>query len=202
MILLHAVARHTSTSEVYGGISEDQRPGPFRRFRATGFPGWYWRGLRIVSTCPVPKLVSCCWPGVSCSLGCSAVLADQAAEDLPAFDPGRDIDVSARRPRQLLPQALTRTMPVVMTGELGQDLAEVPFAEDQHVIEALAPQCSHEPCGCRILCHLTHATWAYSWIRPPSRSRRRTRTFAPSTGGSSRPAGGLWWSVRCGRWTL
>jgi hypothetical protein len=38
----------------------------------------------------------------------------------------------------------------------------------------------------------THATWAYSWIRPPSRSRRRIRTFAPGTGGCSRPAGGLW----------
>ena len=24
-----------------------------------------------------------------------------------------------------------------------------------------------------------YATWAYSWIRPPSRSRRRTRTFCP-----------------------
>ncbi len=27
-----------------------------------------------------------------------------------------------------------------------------------------------------------HATCEYSWIRPPSRTRRRTRTFAPGAG--------------------
>ena len=47
-----------------------------------------------------------------------------------------------------------------------------------------------------------HATWVYSWIRPPSRSRRRTRTLLRRAGGCSRPEGGLWRSVRCGRWTL
>jgi putative transposase len=47
-----------------------------------------------------------------------------------------------------------------------------------------------------------HATWAYSWIRPPGRSRRSTRTHALSAGGSVRPAGGLWFSARCGRWVL
>jgi hypothetical protein len=31
-----------------------------------------------------------------------------------------------------------RTMPVIVPGILGQDLAEMPLAEDQHVIEALA----------------------------------------------------------------
>ena len=44
-----------------------------------------------------------------------------------------------------------------------------------------------------------YATWAYSRIRPPSRSRRRTRTSGSIMGGRSRPAGGLWQSVRCGR---
>ena len=34
------------------GISEGQRPGPCRRFRATGFPGRSWRRLRIVSIAP------------------------------------------------------------------------------------------------------------------------------------------------------
>src|SRR5690348_7731646 len=47
-----------------------------------------------------------------------------------------------------------------------------------------------------------YATWAYSWIRPPSRSRRRTRTFAPGAGGCGRPAGGPCCSARCGRWEL
>ena len=47
-----------------------------------------------------------------------------------------------------------------------------------------------------------HATWEYSWIRPPSRSRRRTRILAPAAGGPWRPAGGFWCSVLCGRWVL
>ena len=44
-----------------------------------------------------------------------------------------------------------------------------------------------------------YATWAYSRIRPPSRSRRKTRTFARRAGGCGRPAGGLCCSARCGR---
>ena len=36
-----------------------------------------------------------------------------------------------------------------------------------------------------------YATWAYSRIRPPSRSRRRTRTFGSAMGGRSRLAGAL-----------
>jgi transcriptional regulator with XRE-family HTH domain len=47
-----------------------------------------------------------------------------------------------------------------------------------------------------------YATWEYSWIRPPSRSRRRTRTSAPDAGGRGRPAGGLCCSARCGRCEL
>jgi hypothetical protein len=47
-----------------------------------------------------------------------------------------------------------------------------------------------------------YATWEYSWIRPPSRSRRRTRDVAPGAGGCGRPAGGPCCSVRCGRWEL
>ena len=47
-----------------------------------------------------------------------------------------------------------------------------------------------------------HATWEYSWIRPPSRSRRRTRILAPAAGGLWRPAGGFWCSALCGRWVL
>jgi MmyB-like transcription regulator ligand binding domain len=47
-----------------------------------------------------------------------------------------------------------------------------------------------------------HATWAYSWIRPPSRSHLRTRAAGLIAGGCSRPSGGLWRSVRCGRCEL
>jgi hypothetical protein len=53
-------------------------------------------------------------------------------------------------------------------------------------------------CGCRIG-HLGHATWAYSCISPPSRSRRRTRSWDGNVGGWS---GAAWFSVRCGRWSL
>ena len=48
----------------------------------------------------------------------------------------------------------------------------------------------------------THATWAYSWVRPPSRSRRRTRALVPRAGGCTRLAGGFCRSGRCGRWPL
>jgi hypothetical protein len=44
-----------------------------------------------------------------------------------------------------------------------------------------------------------YAACEYSWIRPPSRSRRRPRRFAPGAGGLRRPAGGLWCRARCGR---
>ena len=55
----------------------------------------------------------------------------------------------AGRPAQrrfLLP-ALVWPVVVVVLGVPGQDLAEVPLAEDQHVIQALAAKCSYEPPG-------------------------------------------------------
>ena len=58
-----------------------------------------------------------------------------------------------------------------------------------------------DACGCRKLCHPTRPGHIHR-IRPPSRSRRRTRILTPSAGVSGRPAGGLWRSVRCGRWVL
>jgi hypothetical protein len=36
-------------------------------------------------------------------------------------------------------------MPVIVPGVLGQDLAEMSLAEDQHVVKALAAQRAHEP---------------------------------------------------------
>jgi hypothetical protein len=56
-------------------------------------------------------------------------------------------------------------------------------------------------CGCRIG-HPRHATWAYSCISPPSRSRRRTRSWDGNVGGGSGWSGAAWFSVRCGRWSL
>jgi hypothetical protein len=82
-----------------------------------------------------PKPVHRRWPGVSHLLGCSAIFANQAAEDLLALDPGGDIDgVAGLAQRRFLPQGLVRTAAVVVPGVFGQDAAEMPFAEDQYVI--------------------------------------------------------------------
>jgi hypothetical protein len=60
------------------------------------------------------------------------VFADQAAEDLPALDPGGDIDRVARLAlRGFLLQVLVRAVVVVVLGVLGQDVAEMLLAEDQ-----------------------------------------------------------------------
>jgi predicted SnoaL-like aldol condensation-catalyzing enzyme len=47
-----------------------------------------------------------------------------------------------------------------------------------------------------------HATCAYSWISPPSRSRRTTPRAGRMTDGSAGPSGGAWPRARCGRWPL
>jgi hypothetical protein len=49
--------------------------------------------------------------------------------------------------RRFLLQALVRPVAVVVLGVPGQDRAEMPLAEDQHVIQALAAKCAHEPLG-------------------------------------------------------
>jgi hypothetical protein len=56
-----------------------------------------------------------------------------------------------------------------------------------------------EPCRCRIG-HPPHAAWAYSWISPPSRSRRWSRRLAGGVGWGSGVRGAAWCSVRWGRW--
>jgi hypothetical protein len=83
-----------------------------------------------------------------CSLpsGCSPVLADQAVDDVRALDPAGYIDRLAGfvQRRSLVPR-LVRPVFVIMPRVLGQDTLEVPFAGDQQVVQALAPQCSREP---------------------------------------------------------
>ena len=79
----------------------------------------------------MPILFSSCRPGVSRSLGRSAVFADQATEDLPSLDPGGDIGRLAGPPlRRLLPQPLVWTMAVIVAAVFCQYAAEVPLAED------------------------------------------------------------------------
>jgi hypothetical protein len=47
-----------------------------------------------------------------------------------------------------------------------------------------------------------HATCEYSWIRPPSWSRGRTRMLSSAGAIWVLPSGGCWLRVRCGRWVL
>jgi hypothetical protein len=112
-------------------------------------PGHARRAVLRRRTDPVPRQNSfiAAELAFSCSLGCSVVLADQAAEDLRALDPGGEIDCSAGSARGFLPQALMRTVAVVVAGVLGQDLAEMALAEDQDVIEAFAAERADEPLG-------------------------------------------------------
>jgi len=66
---------------------------------------------------------------------------------------------------------------------LGRDLYTRFFgiaqAGQRRVVRAIASPRNHA-CGCREIMS-PHATWAYSWIRPP-RSRRRTRIPVTSAG--------------------
>jgi transposase len=57
------------------------------------------------------------------------------------------------------------------------------------------------PCGCQIF-GSPHATCAYSWTRPPSRSRRTTLPAGTKASGSPDPSGGACPNARCGRCTL
>jgi hypothetical protein len=62
------------------------------------------------------------------------------------LDPGSDIDTAARPvQRRVLLQALVRTVAVILPDVFGQHLAEMPLAEDHHVIQALAAERAHEP---------------------------------------------------------
>jgi hypothetical protein len=72
--------------------------------------------------------------------GCTA-----PADDAPALDPGGDIDgVAGLAQRRFLLQPLVRAVAVILSDVLGQHLPLVPLAEDQHVIQALTAQRSHE----------------------------------------------------------
>jgi hypothetical protein len=56
-------------------------------------------------------------------------------------------------------------------------------------------------CGCQIL-GSPHATCAYSWISPPSRSRRTTLPVGAKPAGSPGSSGAACPNARCGRWPL
>jgi len=67
------------------------------------------------------------------------VFADQAADGPSPLDPGSEIDgVAGLVQWRPLLSCLVRPVAVVVPGVLAQDVAEVPLAEDQDVVEALA----------------------------------------------------------------
>jgi acetyl esterase/lipase len=96
------------------------------------FAGWSYDDNITAWACAVPKpahgALRWCF---SRSLACSAVLAGQAVDDLPALDPCSHIDRLARvmQRRSFFPR-LVRPMFVVVPRALGQDRPEVPFAVD------------------------------------------------------------------------
>ena len=59
----------------------------------------------------------------------------------------------------------------------------------------------YENCGCQIF-GSHHAACAYSWISPPSRSRRTILPADATTADSSGSSGGACLNARCGRWPL
>jgi len=79
----------------------------------------------------------------SCDLG---VFVDQAAEPVPPQNPdtcacgGRTLASGGR----VLVQRPVRPMGVVMVGVLAENRLQVPFAGDQHPVQALAP-CAGDP---------------------------------------------------------
>jgi hypothetical protein len=81
-----------------------------------------------------------------CSLGCSPVFADQAADGPVALDPGGHIDgLAGFAQGRSLVQRLVGPVLVVMPRILSQHLPEMLLAEDQQVIRALAAKCPDEP---------------------------------------------------------
>jgi MarR family len=73
-------------------------------------------------------------------------------------------------------------------------------ARHRHSLSAPGSACGG-PCGChKFGSH--HAACAYSWISPPSRSRRRIPPAGGKLAGSPGPSGGACPNARCGRWPL
>ncbi len=64
------------------------------------------------------------------------------------LDSGSDAEnVAGLAKGRFLLQALVRPVAVIVLGVLGQDFTEIPLAEDQHVVQALAAKHAHEPLG-------------------------------------------------------
>jgi hypothetical protein len=79
-----------------------------------------------------------------------AVFADQATQGLPVLDPAATSTAWPGSRSGFLLQAPARTVTVITPGVVGQDVAQVSLAEDQHVVQALTAKRSHEPLRVRV----------------------------------------------------
>jgi hypothetical protein len=65
----------------------------------------------------------------------SPVKSREPGDRLPTLDPGSsNIDGPGRAAAEAPAAALVRTVAVVVTGELSQDIAQMLLAEDQHLV--------------------------------------------------------------------
>ena len=100
---------------------------------------------------------------------------------------------------------MTRRLVGMLLGSLRSEHAkDIEIAVLRHQLEVLRRQVKRpefRPCGCQVF-GSCHATCAYSWISPPSRSRRATFQPTGMTSGSAAPSGGACPKARYGRWRL
>jgi hypothetical protein len=107
-------------------------------------------------------------------------LSDEQLTDLVARVHGLcgEKFVSAGRPLALGLVPSVVMVVCLIRKNVTQDFAGAVFGVSQATVSLWVPR-TRSP----------HATCRYSWTRPPSRSRRRTRTAVPEPGGVQ-PAGG------------
>jgi len=79
--------------------------------------------------------------------GYAAVLVDQSAEEIDAFDRGRRVDVSGAGCRYIQADPAVRPSGVVMPDVDLQDVLEVPAVEDQGPVQAFLPHGAHPALG-------------------------------------------------------
>ena len=141
--------------------------------------------------------------------GGQLVFVDESAEQVAATDMieldhvGRNSLLGGRRLVERWPLREGAVWPVrVVVPRVGlEDLMEVTASEDQQPVEAFAADAADpegrraakdgQPDAARTARELGYAASWYSWIRPPSRSRRRTRSSA-STSLQPPRSGGCW----------
>src|SRR5664279_3276249 len=98
-------------------------------------------------------------PRATVSSGCATVFVDQTAKDLGLLDGPTAVGTSVPgSDRWQLFQRSMRPMRVVVVLVVGQNVSELPLAEDQHPVQALATDRAHPPLGIRVAFRRTRRT--------------------------------------------